>query len=168
MIKKISIGLAIALLIIQFIQPDKNNSNNLSYDISTQYKVPDEVNHLLKTSCNDCHSNNTVYPWYANAQPVAWWLDHHITDGKRHLNFSEFVKRPIAIQNHKFEEIMEEVEEHEMPLDSYTYLGLHKEAKLTDEQRNVIYNWAKGQMDMLKEKYPPDSLVMPKRKKRTS
>ena len=163
MLKKILIGLGAVLLIMQFIRPDKNESNDLTYAVSTKYQVPEEVNELLKVSCNDCHSNKTVYPWYGNIQPVAWWIDEHITDGKRHLNFSEFTKRPIAIQHHKFEEIIEEVEEHEMPLESYTYLGLHREADLTDEQRKTIIRWAKEQMDFLKETYPADSLVMPEK-----
>ncbi|MEB8328899.1 heme-binding domain-containing protein [Flavobacteriaceae bacterium KMM 6897] len=165
MLKKILIGLAIVLIIIQFIRPDKNESNDLTYDISTKYYVPDDVNHLLQVSCNDCHSNKTEYPWYAKVQPVAWWLNDHVVDGKRHLNFSEFTKMPIAIQNHKLEETIEMVEEKEMPLKDYTYLGLHSEANLTKEEREKIIVWAKAQMTYLKATYPADSLVMPKRKK---
>ena len=164
MLKKILIGLGIVLIAIQFIRPDKNESKDLTYDVSTKYKVPEDVNQLLQVSCNDCHSNASVYPWYSNIQPVAWWLDEHIKDGKKHLNFSEFTKLPIAVQNHKFEEVIEEVKEHEMPLASYTYLGLHKEANLSDEQRQVLTNWAQNQMDMLKATYPADSLVMPRRR----
>lgn len=164
MLKKILIGLGVILIIIQFIRPEKNDYKDLTYDVSTKYQVPEDVNRLLRVSCNDCHSNVSVYPWYSNIQPVAWWLDEHITDGKKHLNFSEFTKLPIAIQHHKFEEIIEEVKEHEMPLPSYTYLGLHKEANLSDEQRQILTNWAQNQMDLLKETYPADSLVMPRRR----
>lgn len=163
MIKKILIGLAILVIVIQFIRPDKNISNDRTYDISTKYEMPDQVNKILAVSCYNCHSNKTEYPWYANVQPVAWWMNDHITEGKRNLNFYEFTNRPIAIQNHKLEEIIEQVEKKEMPLESYTYLGLHSEANLTDEQREVITNWAKSQMAYLKENYPADSLKMPKR-----
>ena len=163
MIKKILIGLAIVLVVIQFIKPQKNDSNDSTYDISKKYEVPAEVDHILKVSCNDCHSNNTVYPWYANVQPVAWWLDHHIVDGKRHLNFSEFTNLPLFVQNHKFDETIEMVEEGEMPLESYTNFGLHPEANLSDEQRKILVDWAKAQMQYLKENYPADSLKMPKR-----
>ena len=117
----------------------------------------------MQVSCNDCHSNKTEYPWYANVQPVAWWLNHHVVDGKKHLNFSEFTKKPLFVQNHKLEEIMEMVEEKEMPLPSYTYFGLHPEANLTDAQRTMISDWAKAQMTYLRETYPADSLVFPKR-----
>tara|TARA_R110002050_G_scaffold196426_3_gene331416 strand:- start:7436 stop:7945 length:510 start_codon:yes stop_codon:yes gene_type:complete len=163
MIKKILIGLAIVFIIIQFIHPDKNDSNDLTYDVSTKYEVPEAINDLLKVSCNDCHSNKTEYPWYANVQPVAWWLNDHVVDGKRHLNFSTFTKLPIAVQNHKFEETIEMVEDKEMPLASYTNFGLHSEANLTDEQREMLMDWAKEQMTYLKNTYPADSLVMKRR-----
>lgn len=163
MLKKLLLWLVALLLIIQLVRPDKNESNDVTFTVSTKYEVPEEVEHLLKVSCNDCHSNKTEYPWYAEIQPVAWWLDDHIRDGKRNLNFSEFTKLPIAVQHHKFEEIIEEVEEREMPLESYTYLGLHREADLTNEQRKIIMEWAREQMDVLKANYPADSLVMPKR-----
>jgi hypothetical protein len=97
-------------------------------------------------------------------QPVAWWLNDHVTDGKRHLNFSEFTRIPIAFQNHKLEETIEMIEKKEMPLESYTYMGLHSEANLTDDQRESIIVWAKEQMAYLKATYPADSLKMPKRR----
>ena len=167
MIKKILMGLLVVLVAIQFIRPEKNVSNDETYGIAKKYDVPAEVNEILTISCNDCHSNLTKYPWYANVQPVAWWLDHHVTDGKKHLNFSEFTKMPIAFQNHKLEETVEMVEELEMPLPSYTYLGLHSEAKLTDDQRKMLIDWANAQMDTLKANYPADSLVMPRRRNAT-
>ncbi len=163
MLKKVLIGLGIILIIIQFIRPDKNESNDLTNDITTKYPVPEDVNHLLQVSCNDCHSNKTEYPWYANVQPVAWWLNDHVVDGKKHLNFSDFTKMPLFVQNHKFEEVVEMVEKKEMPLPSYTNLGLHSEAKLSDEQRTKIIDWAKSQMNYLKNTYPADSLKFPER-----
>jgi hypothetical protein len=159
MIKQIFIGLLTVLIIIQFIKIEKNESNDLSYSISKSYTISNELNQLLKASCYDCHSNNTNYPWYSKIQPVAWWLDHHVQDGKKHLNFSEFAKNRIAIQNHKFEEIIEMVEGKEMPLPSYTFLGLHPEANLTNKQRELVINWGNNQINYLKENFPEDSLV---------
>jgi len=164
MLKKILLGLVLVLVVIQFFRPERNESNDQTFAIATKYTVPQEVDAILKVSCNDCHSNKTEYPWYANVQPVAWWLDEHVVDGKRHLNFSEFTNRPIAIQNHKLEEVIEMVEEKEMPMEEYTYLGLHSEANLTDAQRQVLIDWAKSQMAYLKDNYPADSLVMPNRR----
>jgi hypothetical protein len=164
MLKKILIGLLVVLVLIQFFRPEKNNSNDLTHDVSTKYKVPEEVSQILRVACNDCHSNKTNYPWYAQIQPVAWWLNGHVTEGKEHLNFSSFTQLPIAVQNHKFEEVIEVIDENEMPLESYTYLGLHPEAKLTEDQKTALKTWAREQMDLLKQTYPADSLVMKRRK----
>ena len=164
MLKKILIGLLVVLVLIQFFRPEKNNSNDLTHDVSTKYKVPEEVSHILRVACNDCHTNKTNYPWYAQIQPVAWWLNDHVTEGKEHLNFSSFTQLPIAVQNHKFEEVIEVIDENEMPLESYTYLGLHPEAKLTEDQKTALKTWAREQMDLLKQTYPADSLVMKRRK----
>ncbi|MCP9769638.1 cytochrome C [Lacihabitans sp. LS3-19] len=163
MLKKILIGLAIVLVVIQFIKPEKNLSDDNTYAIATKYDVPDDVKQILEVACNDCHSNKTAYPWYSNFQPAAWFLNDHVVDGKKHLNLSTFTKMPIAVQNHKLEETKEMVEKKEMPLESYTYFGLHKEAKLTDEQRQILITWAEAQMDSLKAHYPADSLVMKRR-----
>ncbi|MFN8428837.1 MAG: heme-binding domain-containing protein [Spirosomataceae bacterium] len=162
--KKILSILAVILIVIQFIKPERNLSDDNSNGVYTKYPASDEVKQILAVACNDCHSNKTTYPWYANLQPVAWWLDHHVTDGKRHLNFSEYTRLPIAVQNHKFEEVIESQEEKWMPMDSYTYLGLHAGAKLSDDQRGKIISWARANMDSLKAQYPADSLVL-KRKK---
>lgn len=165
MFKKIFKGLFYLLLlgfvIIQFFRPAKNKSEGTSKnDISTLYTVPLDVQNILKTSCNDCHSNNTVYPWYAEIQPVSWWLNSHIEDGKKDLNFSEFATYRIRRQYKKLEEINELVKENEMPLDSY--LWIHKDAKLSDQQKLTIANWAEAVRDSIRAKYPPDSLVRKK------
>ena len=163
MFKKILLALLALFLIIQLFRPEKNNSNDLTNAVTKKYDVPEEVDVILKNACNDCHTNNTVYPWYGNVQPVAWWLDEHVKDGKRHLNLSDFTNLPIAVQNHKFEEIVEVIDENEMPLESYTYLGLHQEANLTSKEKDVLKAWAVKQMDYLKSNYPADSLVMKRR-----
>ncbi len=163
MIKKVIIGLVSLLVLIQFFRPEKNLSDDRTNDISTKYQITPELNTLLQVACNDCHSNQTTYPWYAEIQPMGWWLNRHVTEGKDELNFSSFTKLPIAVQNHKLEEIKEMVEEKEMPLPSYTWLGLHKEANLSADQRELIINWASSQMDSLKKQYPPDSLVLKRR-----
>ncbi len=163
MIKKILLVVAIIILAVQFFRPQKNLSNDQTYAISTKYQIPENVNKTLEVACLDCHSNVTKYPWYFNIQPVAMMMDKHVNDGKKHLNFSTFVSLPIAVQNHKLDEIIETVEEKEMPDEAYTLFGLHKEANLSDSQRQEIITWAKAQMDTLKATYPADSLIMKKR-----
>ena len=101
MIKKILIAFAIILLVIQFILPERNIAAAPSKDnIATHYATPDNVKNILERSCNDCHSNNTKYPWYASIQPVSAYLENHIKDGKRHLNFDDFLKSIIVFFNH--------------------------------------------------------------------
>jgi hypothetical protein len=163
MLKTILLFLLAILVIIQFFRPEKNLSDDKTYDITTQYHVPENIKATFAVACNDCHSNKTRYPWYSNVQPLAWWMASHVEDGKRHLNLSEFTKSKIARQNHKLEEIIETVKEHEMPLPSYTWMGVHKDANLTDEQRVAIADWAAAKMDSLKQVWPADSLVMRRR-----
>ena len=160
MFKKILYLLLISFIVIQFLQINKTPNNALSGDIKTKYSVSESLDKTLKVACNDCHSNETKYPWYASIQPIGWWLQAHMNEGKKHLNFSNFTERRIAYQNHKFEEIIEMVEKKEMPIPSYTWLGLHPEAKLTDPQRQEIIDWAKSNMSLLSSTYPPDSLVL--------
>lgn len=164
MLKKTGIAVVAVLIVIQFIRPQKNLSNEQANHVSTKYPIPAEVNSILESACNDCHSNQTRYPWYAEIQPTAWWLANHVKEGKEHLNFSEFTSLPVAIQKHKFEEMIEMVKEGEMPMKAYTWLGLHSEAKLTDAQRTLITGWAQMQMDSLAAQYPADSLKIPERK----
>ncbi|TDE15258.1 heme-binding domain-containing protein [Dyadobacter psychrotolerans] len=164
MFKKIALGLLLVLITIQFIKPEKNLSDNQTHNVAMKYPVSNEVKEILELACYDCHSNKTTYPWYDNIQPVAWFLDHHVREGKRELNFSGFTKLPIAVQNHKFDETIEMVEKKEMPLQSYTFLGLHKGANLTDQQRQVLISWARNQMTLLKNQYPADSLVLRRKK----
>ncbi len=153
--------LLLAFVVIQFFRPAKNKAEGISNkDISKIYTVPADVDTILKTSCYDCHSNNTVYPWYAEVQPVAWWLNKHIVDAKKDLNFSEFAGYPIRRQYRKFEEINDLVKKDEMPLDSY--LWIHKYAKLSDQQKITLANWVTSVRDTIKANYPADSLVRKK------
>jgi hypothetical protein len=97
---------------------------------------------MLIDKCYDCHSNNTVYPWYYNIQPVAWWMAGHVDEGKEHLNFSEYKKYPAKRAAHKLEEVIEMIDEDEMPLKSY--LVAHPEAKLSQQDKDAINTWIKS------------------------
>jgi Haem-binding domain len=161
--KKIFYSLGVIFLLAQLIRPEKNLSDDQTNAIATKYPMPDSVAAILQVACNDCHTNKTRYPWYAEVQPAAWLLSDHVKDGKRHFNMSNFASMKVAFQNHKLEEMAEEIEKGDMPLPSYTYMGLHSEAKLTPQQKQTLVTWAHAQMDSLKAHYPADSLVMPKR-----
>lgn len=158
--KKTPIALLIIFIVIQFFRPEKNESNDQTFSIDKKYPMNENIDYMLKSACYDCHSNNTTYPWYFNVQPVAWLLAYDVKEGKSKLNYSNFINLPIAVQNHKFDEMIELVEEKKMPIKIYTAFGLHKEAKLTDSQRSELTAWFKDQMKMLQETYPPDSLIL--------
>lgn len=155
--KKILLVLLIVFIGIQFVRPAKNVSTDKSKNIKNLYAVSTEVETILTKACNDCHTNNTEYPWYAAVQPVTWWLDDHIKEGKKHLNFDEYTTYNLRKQFHKMEEVVEQVKEKEMPLDSYTWI--HRDAKLSDAERATLTTWAQAVMDTMKAHYPIDSLI---------
>lgn len=139
---KILLGLLIIFIAIQFIKPTRNiNPPTQQGSIISYVNVPEDVHSILKRACYDCHSNNTKYPWYADIQPVAWYLAHHVNEGKEKLNFDEFASYSAKKQDHKLEEVVETVEEGEMPISSYTFI--HKEAKLSEQEKAQLIDWAK-------------------------
>jgi hypothetical protein len=141
--KKILIGFLAIFLIAQFIQPTKNNGNASGpEDITTALHVPENVMAVLKKSCYDCHSNNTIYPWYDNITPFNWWVADHINEGKDELNFSVFSGYPTKRQKKKLDEIAKTVEKGQMPLKSY--LIMHGDAKLTSPEKELLINWARA------------------------
>lgn len=161
-LKRLLILIVVLLVLIQFYpRATKNISETASAnDITTKYPVPDSVQAILKASCYDCHSNNTVYPWYSKLQPVSWWLNDHIVEGKKELNFSEFASYPLKRQYKKLKKINDEVKGGDMPLSSYTFI--HRYAKLDDNQKSSIANWVNALQDTMKAHYPMDSLISKK------
>ncbi len=160
-LKTILIILLIALVIIQFIRPSKNVGEEIaSNQINAVQQVPEDVQQILKISCYDCHSNTTRYPWYENIQPVAWFLNDHIVEGKKEINFSIFATYPAYRRYKKFKEIQKQIKEDEMPLFSYTII--HRDAVLSAGQKSTLINWTANAMKEMEAKYPADSLVKPK------
>ena len=161
MFKKIMWVLLASLIIIQFIHPKKNKAEGPQPNyIGAVYGIPADVKPILEKACLDCHSNNTRYPWYATFQPIHWWMNKHVVDGKKHINYDEYTNRPLRYQYHKMEETIEMVKEGEMPLKSYTWT--HKDAKLTADEKAKITGWAQSVMDSMKARYPIDSLIRKK------
>ena len=144
MIKKIILLLGIVFIAIQFYPRNNNNVSKIKseYALSISETTSDSVLQILRSSCYDCHSNNSVYPWYTNIQPFSWWINHHIYEGKESLNFDEWGTFTEKEKKHVLHEIEEQIEEGEMPLESYTLI--HKNAVLTEQQKTLIYDWVKG------------------------
>lgn len=142
--KKIAIGFVALLVIIQFFRIDKTNPAVVQEnDFISVTNPPEHIQLILKTSCYDCHSNESTYPWYTNVAPISWWVKQHINEAREELNFSEWGTFTEKRKKHKLEEVYEEVEEGEMPLKSY--LIAHSEAKLTTEQKNELVAWFKAE-----------------------
>lgn len=141
--KKIALAVVLILILMQFFTIDKSTLPvDPAKDFIAITKPNQELEEILKSACYDCHSNQTKYPWYSNIAPVSWWLKHHVDEASEHLNFSNWGDYSVKRQDHKLEELYEEVEEGEMPLPSYIWL--HGEANLTADQKEKLINWAKS------------------------
>jgi len=163
-VKTTIVVIGAALIMIQFIRPDKNISTAANdQSIGHFFPLPDSVDRILQPACYDCHSNNTRYPWYASIEPVGWYLNDHITDGKRELNFDEFGSYSPRRQFGKLREIQEQINRDDMPLPSYRWI--HWDAVLSPDQKTSLLSWSESLMDSLNAHYPPDSLS--RRRRRT-
>lgn len=141
----------VGLVVIQFIQPVHNKSEQiLPADITKVFIVPENVQAALKTSCYDCHSNNTRYPWYSFIQPGAWWTASHIKHGKADLNFSEFGNYTKRKQQNKLRFIVKSIEDETMPLHPYTLM--HTNSKLSNENEALVVDWATKIKDSLSQR----------------
>lgn len=127
------------LILMQIIRPNKNVSGLEEHNYATELNASREVKNLIKTSCGDCHSNHTNYPWYGEIAPISWYLAYHVKDAKEHLNFSEWTNYNKNQKKHILKDLKEELEDRNMPLKSY--LLVHKNAKLTDHQYKLLLDW---------------------------
>ena len=131
-----------SFIIIQFFRVDMNITEEIpeSDFLLVHSDMPAELHDVFKTSCYDCHSNNTDYPWYAYVAPFSWVLDQHIRNGKHEINFSHYdtlsPRKKIAI----LDELCEVVSDSSMPPSNY--LMLHSDAILSEEDKSMLCDWA--------------------------
>lgn len=139
-VRIILLFLAIIFVVIQFMpsglpenKPEDENSLTRS-GIATE-----PVLALLRTSCFDCHSNQTNLPWYSKVKPFSWLLADHVKEGRSHVNFSEWgtynTRKKIGV----LEETLDEAESGAMPLKSY--LLIHRDARLDAEDISILSEW---------------------------
>jgi hypothetical protein len=148
LLKRIGIVVLVVLVGIQFI-PSRTNQDKAvpPSDFIVTNGVPENIGHILRTSCYNCHSNNTSYPWYSRVQPVGWFLQNHINKGKAELNFSEFGSYSVRKQKSKLRSMVSQVEKDEMPLTSYTFI--HREARLSLENKKMLIDYLNALKDSL-------------------
>jgi hypothetical protein len=149
-LKIIAVVLAIAFLAVQFYRPDRANPPTIQAEtLEATTDVPENVSRILTRSCNDCHSNETVYPWYSNVSPFSWLLANHINEGRRELNFSVWNTYTAKRKRRKYDEICEQATSGAMPHDQY--LWLHREARLSAEDVKLLCDWADTEKVKIKD-----------------
>ena len=141
-IKKLFLLLLIGFVIAQFFGPEKNLGDVQKIEpFLVETNPPETVKILLKESCFACHSDVTRYPWYNNITPVNFWMADHIKNGKKHFNVSNWEGNSTKRKDHKFEELIDMVQDKTMPLNSYTWM--HADSKLSEDQIKLVIDWAK-------------------------
>ncbi|MBC8308967.1 MAG: heme-binding domain-containing protein [Planctomycetes bacterium] len=123
-------------VVIQFIPVNRDNP-----EVTGEIEVPADVMAILQRSCYDCHSNETVWPWYSYVAPASWLIARDVHKGREELNFSDWTSYNTKQKNHKRKECGEEVEEGEMPL--WFYIPLHSEAELLPKDVEAILRWSR-------------------------
>ena len=147
-VKIIAIILLVAFVGIQFIPTTRNQSDTVpSTDFMLVNNVPETIQKKLQVSCYDCHSNNTQYPWYNKIQPVAWFLEDHIKEGKAELNFNEWNSLSTRRKTSKLRSIIKQIESDKMPLDSYTLI--HKDASFSETEKQELIKWVEQLKDSI-------------------
>ena len=135
-------ALAIAVL-IQFIRPAQTNpSVNPHNEISAVVPMNPNVTSILNRSCNDCHSNNTSWPWYSKVAPVSWLVTRDVNEGRRELNLSEWGTYAPQRRSKLLAKMCTEAREGEMPMLAYSVM--HPKARLTTSDIQALCSWAGG------------------------
>lgn len=132
--KRIYLSIVALILILQFIPVNRDNPIVEADLIASQ-----NIKTIFKKSCYDCHSNETKYPIYSYLFPVSFFLQHHIQEAREELNFSNWENLSASKKASKASDILEEIQNKEMPLFSYTIL--HRNAILTNEEIQEIRQW---------------------------
>ena len=151
MFRVLKIILIVAVVLfagIQAIRPARTNpAVDESQTIFARTQMTPEVAAILNRSCNDCHSNKTVWPWYTNVAPVSWWLTSHVNEARQNLNYSEWGRLNTDRQDRKLRQICDEVEDGVMPLSSY--LPMHPQARLSDADKKTLCDWTAAERQRL-------------------
>jgi len=136
-LKRVLLVLALAFVGIQFVPVERSNP-----PVASDFDGAPEIEAILRRSCYDCHSNETVWPWYAYVAPVSWLVAEDVEHGRRELNFSIWGSYSETQQISKSSEAVEEVEKGAMPLPKY--LKLHADAAISAAELALLKKWADG------------------------
>ncbi len=142
------IVLVVLFLGIQLMRPVRSNPPvDESQTIEARTQMTPQVKAIFERSCNDCHSNKTVWPWYTNVAPISWWIVGHINEARQLMNLSEWGKLDRDRQDRKLRQICDEVTDGGMPLPSY--LPMHPKAKLSNQDKKTFCDWTAAERERL-------------------
>ncbi len=149
--KKILLGFLILFVGFLFYSALFNNKNipikiDQENDFLISTTAPKEIQEIIKTSCYDCHSYQTVYPTYSKYFPISVLINRHIEEGREHANFSDWKNYNKESKSHILQEAIEQIEKGKMPMSSY--ILLHNNATLNQEKKKLLLSW----LQMEKEK----------------
>jgi Haem-binding domain len=133
----IVLGVCASFVALQFFTCERTNPK-----VTGEIAVPDDVHAILKRACYDCHSNETSWPWYSRVAPVSWLLHRDVSEGRQHLNFSEWATLPADKRKKKQANVGKLVVKGKMPL--WFYLPLHPDAHVSDADKAALDAWSKG------------------------
>jgi heme-binding protein len=146
-LKKTTYVISVLIVIFFLIQLIPVTIENPEFEVEYDFDAPVEVKEIVVNSCYDCHSNQTDWPWYSFVAPTSWFTVNHVNEGREHINFSEWLLQPEEKRQKIKEEMIEEIEEGEMPLSPY--LITHSNAELTDEKLLILKTWAFAKADSI-------------------
>ena len=143
-----SVVVGVIFILMQFVQPNRTNPEiDQSKTIQAELNIPSDINALLVRGCNDCHSNQTKWPFYSYIAPVSWLVSYDVTEGRKHFNMSEWGKYKLSKKASKLSGIYQAINDHSMPLPKY--VPLHPEANFTDAERSQLAVWAQKEAEKL-------------------
>jgi hypothetical protein len=141
--------LVVAFALLQTVQPSRTNPP-VQTDFLKATGAPPEIASLFHAACYDCHSDETRWPWYSYVAPVSWQVAQDVNHGRPHVNLSEWPVDKPDLARKKMEDMSDEIDDGDMPIKKYTLI--HKDARLTQAQRDELTQWLDGQADALKAK----------------
>lgn len=152
-LKWAAVALVVLFVVAQAVRPAMTNPPvDASKTLRANAQITPEAEAVLERSCRDCHSNETVWPWYSQVAPVSWLLTRDVNEGRHNLNFSEwgtYSQRKVA---NRLKGICDQVQRGDMPL--WFYLPLHPSAKLTDADKKTLCDWSKQELARVSASQP--------------
>jgi hypothetical protein len=143
-VKILATVLAAVFLIAQFVQPKRTNPPVVpSRSLQAHVQVPQDVLPILNRACGDCHSSQTVWPWYSHIAPLSWIVVDDVNTGRSHINFQDWEAQesPKEAAEH-LSLICKEVRDRGMP--PFSYRLMHKDSRLSKQDIETLCSWSQS------------------------